>query len=60
MFSAKTVHKQTNHSKGEFVSKADQTNTINDLENQNKLLKKIYQVSQNNKTSAPIFGSTLV
>jgi len=40
MFSPQTVHKQTNHSKGEFVNRLDKTNTINDLENQNKLLKK--------------------
>lgn len=33
-------HKRTNRRKGEFVSKDDKTNTINDLENQNKLLKK--------------------
>ena len=34
------VHKSTNHKKGEFVDKNDKTNTINSLENQNKLLKK--------------------
>ena len=36
----KAIHKTTNHSKGEFVSKIDKSNTINDLENQNKQLKK--------------------
>ncbi|KAK0158050.1 hypothetical protein PV327_011205, partial [Microctonus hyperodae] len=40
LFSSDTVHLQTNHSKGEFVNKFDKGNTINDLENQNKLLKK--------------------
>ncbi|CAH2100527.1 unnamed protein product [Euphydryas editha] len=40
MFSLDTVHLQTNHSKGEFVSKSDAANIINDLENQNKLMKK--------------------
>lgn len=33
------VHKTTNHRKGEFVDKNDVTNTINSLENQNKILK---------------------
>lgn len=40
MLAPDTVHLQTNHSKGEFVCKSDSQNTINDLENQNKLLKK--------------------
>lgn len=35
-----TVHLTTNHSIGEYVSKDDSSNTINDLENQNKLLKR--------------------
>lgn len=40
MFDAGCVHLSTNHSKGEYVDKANPINTINDLENQNKLLKK--------------------
>lgn len=40
MFGADTVHLSTNHSKGEYVSKEDPSNTINDLENQNKILKR--------------------
>lgn len=40
MFTDSTIHAVTNHSKGEYVDKTDATNTINDLENQNKLLKK--------------------
>lgn len=40
MFSPGTVHLKTNHQKGEYVSKENPLNTINDLENQNKLLKK--------------------
>ena len=39
IFSKDTVHKSTNHSKGEFVEEGDKSNTINDLENQNKHLK---------------------
>ncbi|KAL7305616.1 hypothetical protein TKK_0002345 [Trichogramma kaykai] len=39
MFSSNTEHLQTNHSIGEYVDKANPFNTINDLENQNKLLK---------------------
>lgn len=34
------IHKTTNHKIGEFVSQSDKSNTINSLENQNKLLKK--------------------
>lgn len=34
------VQLSTNHSKGEYVSKTDKNNTINDLEYQNRLLKK--------------------
>lgn len=40
LFSSDAVHLKTNHSRGEFVSKVDPTNTINDLEKQNRLLKK--------------------
>lgn len=40
MFGPSTVHLRTNHSKGEFVDRTNPMNTINDLENQNKLLKK--------------------
>lgn len=40
IFSTETVHLTTNHSKGEFVSSTNPENTINDLENENKLLKK--------------------
>lgn len=39
VFSSSTVHLTTNHSIGEFVDLTDRTNTINDLENQNKLVK---------------------
>lgn len=39
MFATSTVHLRTNHSIGEFVDKSNPLNTINDLENQNKLLK---------------------
>ncbi|KAL7290007.1 hypothetical protein TKK_0015738 [Trichogramma kaykai] len=40
MFCKDTVHLQTNHSIGEYVDKSNPLNTINDLENQNKILKK--------------------
>lgn len=40
LFSKDTVHLQTNHSKGEYVEKNNPINTINDLENQNKQLKR--------------------
>jgi len=30
MFPLQTVHKQTNHSKGEFVNRLNKTNTINE------------------------------
>ncbi|KAL7287977.1 hypothetical protein TKK_0018033 [Trichogramma kaykai] len=40
MFSSNTEHLQTNHSIGEYVDKTNPLNTINELENQNKLLKK--------------------
>lgn len=40
LFADGTLHLQTNHSKGEYVDRHNPRNTINDLENQNKLLKK--------------------
>ena len=40
MFSGDTKHLTTNHSIGEYVSATNPLNTINDLENQNRLLKK--------------------
>lgn len=40
IFPGSTVHNTTNHSKGEYVNENDHTNTINDLENQNRILKK--------------------
>lgn len=40
LFTEGTVHLQTDHSKGEYVSCNNPRNTINDLENQNKLLKR--------------------
>lgn len=40
LFSEKCQHLTTNHSIGEYVDKNNSKNTINDLENQNKLLKK--------------------
>lgn len=41
------VHKTTNHQKGEFVDKKDKTNTINALENQNKIFKKALKSRRN-------------
>lgn len=40
LFGDGTVHLATNHSIGEYVNKEDSSNTINHLENQNKLLKR--------------------
>lgn len=40
LFGELTVHLTTNHSIGEYVDRDDPSNTINDLENQNKLLKR--------------------
>ncbi|KAL7294055.1 hypothetical protein TKK_0012093 [Trichogramma kaykai] len=49
MFSSDTVHLQTNHSIGEYVDQSDPMNTINDLENQNKLLKKSIKCRRSSK-----------
>lgn len=40
MFEQSTVHLKTNHSIGEYVDSTNPMNTLNDLENQNKLLKR--------------------
>ncbi|KAL7287566.1 hypothetical protein TKK_0018217 [Trichogramma kaykai] len=40
MFSSNTMHLRTNHSIAEYIDKIITQNTINNLENQNKLLKK--------------------
>lgn len=40
LFGPTCTHLTTNHSVGEFVAAGDPLNTINDLENQNKLFKK--------------------
>ena len=34
IFGPNTVHKTTNHSKGEFVGRGNKSNTINDLESE--------------------------
>lgn len=49
MFSTSTVHLRTNHSIGEYVEKLNPINTINDLENQNKLLKNSIKCSKTPK-----------
>ncbi|GIY87262.1 DDE_Tnp_IS1595 domain-containing protein [Caerostris extrusa] len=44
------IHKTINHSKGEFVTKDDKSNTINPLENENKYLKR-FLISRVSKKS---------
>ena len=45
LFGSTYSHLTTNHSVGEFVTAANSSNTINDLENQNKLLKNLYYLA---------------
>jgi hypothetical protein len=60
LFGLRCIHLISNHGVGEFVATGDPLNTINDLGNQNKLLKKINDISQVNSITLSVHGTVLL